>query len=336
MARSLPATRPLALTIAGLDPSGGAGIIADIRTFLAFGCAPAAAVTSLTFQSDQVVFGAAHQTAATLRAQVLVIIQDSRVASVKTGMLPSREIVVEVARLLRETDLPSPVVDPVMRSSSGYDLMDPDAVDSLITELMPRARLITPNIPEAEALTGERIESEEGMRRAARKLRQMGARAALIKGGHLREQRAEGKGQRVEVRDQKSEVRGQRGSSPTVREGSYDVRDQRSEVRGQRGSSPTVREGSYDVRDQRSEVRGQRGSSPTVREGSYDSVDVLDDEGRVTVFRGEWIDAPPVRGTGCMLSAAIAACLGKGMTLENSVTEAKRFVEDELRRRSYA
>ncbi len=271
--RPLPGARPLALTIAGLDPSGGAGIIADVTTFLAFGCSPAAAVTSLTFQSARAIFGAAHQTTETLRAQVLAIIEHSRVACVKTGMLPTREIVFEVARLLRETELPAPVVDPVMKSTSGYDLMDEDALDAIIRELVPLARVVTPNIPEAEAVTGERIEDERGMRRAARQLREMGARAVLVKGGHLKELR--------------------------------------SEIRGQ---------------------RSEWGSSPTVREG-LKAIDVLDDEGRITVFRGDWIDAPPVRGTGCMLSAAIAACLGKGMTLENSVSEAKRFVAGELERR---
>src|SRR5262249_58217283 len=97
---------------------------------------------------------------------------------------------------IREADLPAPVVDPVMKSSSGYDLMEPDALKALTHELMPLTRLITPNIPEAEALTGERIEEEEEMRRAARKLRQMGARAVLVKGGALRGPSAQVSGRR--------------------------------------------------------------------------------------------------------------------------------------------
>src|SRR5712692_2890949 len=277
-------TRPITLTIAGFDPSGGAGIIADIKTFTAFGCTPSAAITSLTFQNARSVWGAAHQTVETLRAQVEAIVAESHISAAKTGMLPTREIVAEAARLFRETELPAPVVDPVLRSTSGFELMEADAIEVLLAELMPRARLITPNIPEAEKLTGLRIESEEAMREAASRLREMGARAVLIKGGHL---------------------------------------EQRSEVRGQwsvRGTSPT---------------RGPQTGSPAgvgaVREGSAQAIDVLDDEGRVTVFRGDWIDAPPVRGTGCMLSAAIAACLAQGMKLETSVSAAKQFVADAIR-----
>ncbi|HYX41148.1 MAG TPA: bifunctional hydroxymethylpyrimidine kinase/phosphomethylpyrimidine kinase, partial [Pyrinomonadaceae bacterium] len=96
---------PVVLTIAGLDPSGGAGIIADVRTFSAFGCFPTAAITSLTFQNTTGISGAAHQPAEVVRAQVLPLIEDFRIACVKIGMLPTREVIVEVARLLRETGL---------------------------------------------------------------------------------------------------------------------------------------------------------------------------------------------------------------------------------------
>ena len=271
MNRDAKSSAPVVLTIAGFDPSGGAGIIADIRTFTAFGCTPSAAITSLTFQNARGVWGATHQTAETLREQVIAIVAETPIAAVKTGMLPTLEIVREVARLFRGTELPAPVVDPVLRSTSGYELMEEDAIKALLAELIPLARVITPNTPEAETLTGLRIESEEAMREAARKLRELGARAVLVKGGHL---------------------------------------EQASGVRGQ---GP------------------KRGSSPTVREGSAQAIDVLDDEGQVTVFRGEWIDSPPVRGTGCMLSAAIAACLSLGMDLQTAVSAAKRFVADAIR-----
>lgn len=250
------------LTVAGFDPSGGAGIIADIKTFVSFGRRPAAAITSLTFQNSKGVFGAVHQNAESLRAQILPMVEEFRIAAIKTGMLPTREIILEVTRLIHEMNLPSPVVDPVLRSTSGYELIEADAIDVLIDELMPLARVITPNIPEAEKLTDLRIKDEAGMRAAACKLRELGARAVLIKGGHLK---------------------------------------------------------------QRSEVRGQRS------EQAVQSIDVLDDDGQVTVFRGEWIEAPPVRGTGCMLSAAIAACLAQGAELKESVRLAKQFVADAIR-----
>jgi hydroxymethylpyrimidine kinase/phosphomethylpyrimidine kinase len=253
----------VALTIAGFDPSGGAGVIADIKTFTAFGCFATAAVTSLTFQNTTGVFGAAHQTAADVRAQVLPVVEDFRVACVKTGMLPTREVIAEVARLMGETDLPQPVVDPVVRSTSGYDLIDDDALATLVRELMPLARVVTPNIPEAERITGlQRIADEEGMRRAAQMMREMGARAVLVKGGHL-----------------KSKTEGGR-------------RKAKSEE---------------------------------------SAIDVLDDGGRVTVFREEMIETDATHGTGCALAAAIAACLAHGFSLEYAVGAAKRFVTDAIR-----
>ena len=184
---------PVALTIAGLDPSGGAGVIADVGTFSAFACLPTAAITSLTFQSASQVFGAEHLSAATVRGQVVAIVADHKVAGAKTGMLPTREIVRAVARLFRETDLPAPVVDPVIRSTSGYPLIEEDALETLLAELLPLARVITPNIPEAERITGVRIVDEAGMRQAAAAIRELGARAVLVKGGHLQSQEADGR-----------------------------------------------------------------------------------------------------------------------------------------------
>src|SRR5687767_15377661 len=146
--------RPVVLSIAGLDPSGGAGIVADIKTISALGCFPAAAITSITFQNTTGVFGAEHQTAATLRAQVEPIVQDLNVAAAKTGMLPTAEIVAEVARLFAEENLPAPVVDPVMVSTSGHDLIGDEAFQIVKTQLLRVARVVTPNIPEAERLAG--------------------------------------------------------------------------------------------------------------------------------------------------------------------------------------
>jgi hydroxymethylpyrimidine/phosphomethylpyrimidine kinase len=256
------------LTIAGFDPSGGAGLIADVRTIVSFGCRPAAAMTSLTFQNSEGVFGAVHQSAESLRAQILPVVKEFHIAAVKIGMLPTRELVREVARLLRETEMPAPVVDPVMQSSSGYELMDPEASEAWLSELMPLARLITPNIPEAEILTGMKVISEMNMRAAATRLREQGATAVLIKGGHLP------------------------------------------------ASCPP---------DSRSEDAGRM---PALHS---EAIDVLDDEGTVAVFRGEWIDAPPVRGTGCMLSSAIAAGLAQGLKLHEAVKVAKGFVAEAIR-----
>lgn len=190
---------PVVLTIAGFDPSGGAGVVADVKTITAFGCFATVAVTSLTYQNTTGVFGASHQTAETVRAQVLPVIEDFTVAGAKTGMLPTREIIEEVARLFRETALPAPVVDPVVRSTSGYDLIDDDALDALKRELLPLARVVTPNIPEAERITGMTIRDRQAMVEAARMIRSMGARAVLVKGGHL-------SGRALDVLDEEGEV----------------------------------------------------------------------------------------------------------------------------------
>jgi hydroxymethylpyrimidine kinase/phosphomethylpyrimidine kinase len=182
-----PTAQPVVLTIAGLDPSGGAGIIADIKTFSAFGCFPTAAITSLTFQNTVGVFGVSHQTAETVRSQIEPVISDFRIAAIKTGMLPSAEVIAEVARLIRENNLPHPVVDPVVRSTSGYDLIDEESLEALIKHLFPISRLITPNLPEAERIARQEIKNAQDIETAARAMQQMGAKNVLIKGGHFQD-----------------------------------------------------------------------------------------------------------------------------------------------------
>ena len=244
--------KPVVLTIAGVDPSGGAGTVADVKTIAAFGCFPAAAITSITFQNTTGVFGAEHQTAATLRAQVEPIINDLKVAGAKTGMLPTAEIVAEVARLFATNKLPAPVVDPVVVATSGDVLIDEAAFEILKRDLFPLARVVTPNIPEAEKLAGFSIQSESDMRRAAEAIQQLGAPTVLVKGGH--------------------------------------------------------------------------------RHLDAQALDVLlTENGIFTEFRSDYIDAGEVHGSGCTLSAALAACLAKGLNLEEAVSAAKKYVTDAIR-----
>jgi len=175
---------PVCLTIAGLDPSGGAGIIADIKTFSAFGCFATAAVSSLTFQNTTGVFGAEHQSAEAVRRQVDPIIEDYEIAAVKTGMLPTREVIEEAARLVGKMSGVHLVVDPVVRSTSGFDLIDDAALRSLIDVLFPLSDVVTPNKSEAERISGITIRSNQDVRAAAKVMQSMGARNVLIKGGH--------------------------------------------------------------------------------------------------------------------------------------------------------
>ena len=177
--------QPICLTIAGLDPSGGAGIVADIKTFTRFGCFAAAAVTSVTFQNTQGVFGAVHQTAESVRKQVEAVLDDYEVSAVKTGMLPTREIIETVAALIKERHLKNVVVDPVVRSTSGFDLIDDAALAALTENLFPLADIVTPNLPEAERIAKMAIADDATIAKAVAVLQSHGARNVLIKGGHL-------------------------------------------------------------------------------------------------------------------------------------------------------
>ena len=172
------------LTIAGLDPSGGAGVIADIKTFSAFGCFAAAAVSSVTFQNTTGVFGSVNQDAASIRGQITAVMDDLPAAAVKTGMLPTREVIEETAELMKRYAVGRLVVDPVVRSTSGYDLIDQHALQALIERLFPLSLVVTPNLPEAERITGTKIRSHREMESAARSMLSMGAANVLMKGGH--------------------------------------------------------------------------------------------------------------------------------------------------------
>ena len=179
------------LSIAGLDPSGGAGIIADIKAFTAFDCFATSAITSVTFQNTCDVFGSISQTADSVRQQILPIIDDFEVSAVKTGMLPTVEIIEEIARIISDNKLKNIVIDPVVRSTSGFDLIDNIALKSLIEKLFPLSDIITPNITEAERISGIAIETESDFAEAAKIMQNYGAKAVLIKGGHFFEVKSE-------------------------------------------------------------------------------------------------------------------------------------------------
>ncbi len=173
------------LTIAGVDPSGGAGTIADIKTFTAFDCFATAVITSLTFQNTQGVFGSENQTADCVRQQILPIFDDFKVSAVKTGMLPTSEIIEEIARIIIKQNVENFVVDPVVRSTSGFDLINDKALQSLVENLFPLSKIVTPNIPETERITGLKIETESDIHEAAKIMQSFGAKNVLIKGGHF-------------------------------------------------------------------------------------------------------------------------------------------------------
>lgn len=178
--------QPVCLSIAGLDPSGGAGILADIKTFAAFRCFGAGVVTSITFQNTVGVFGAENVSADAVRRQLDPIFDDYEVAAVKTGMLPTGEIIKIVAEIISLRRPEFFIVDPVVRSTSGFDLIDDEALRALCDSLFPLATVVTPNLPEAERITGIDIDAADKLQAAARVMHEMGAASILIKGGHRR------------------------------------------------------------------------------------------------------------------------------------------------------
>ncbi len=173
-----------ALTIAGSDPSGGAGIQADLKTFAALGVYGTSAITAITAQNTAGVSEILPLQADLVTAQVEALAGDFSIHATKTGMLANAAIVEAVAAAIKELDLAKVVVDPVMTSTSGVRLLDDDGILMLRTELLPLALVVTPNIPEAEVLSGRRIQSIEDARAAALIIHEMGGSAVVITGGH--------------------------------------------------------------------------------------------------------------------------------------------------------
>jgi len=237
----------VALTIAGSDSGGGAGIQADLKTFHRFGVFGTSAIAAITAQNTLGVTEWQAVPTALVRAQITAVASDLMPSGVKSGMLANSEIVVAVADEIRRFRLPGYVLDPVMVATSGDLLIESQAVEAIRASLIPLADLVTPNADEAAVLTGRRIETEEDMRRAAKEIAAMGAKAVLVKGGHVS------------------------------------------------GAEPD-----------------------TVLDVLYD--------GEFTVFRHARIATTSTHGTGCTLSAAIAAQLANGENLHAATASAIDFV----------
>jgi hydroxymethylpyrimidine/phosphomethylpyrimidine kinase len=243
--------RPRALTIAGSDSGGGAGIQADLKTFSALGVFGMTAVTAVTVQDTTGVSGYEALSPRLVAEQIRAVATDIGVDAAKTGMLASAPIVESVADAVREAAISNLVVDPVFVSKHGHALLDEDAVGSIRERILPLSALVTPNLPEASGLVGFEVDDRSAMQRAAEAIVALGARAALIKGGHLADP------------DHADDLL-------------FDGRDHRW-------------------------------------------------------IEGERIDTTNTHGTGCVLSAAIAAHLASGFALEEAVGLGKRFVTEAIR-----
>ncbi len=234
------------LTIAGSDSGGGAGIQADLKTFSALGTYGASVITAVTAQNTKVVTAISDISTDVIAAQLDTVFDDIRIDAVKIGMLSKPEVIDVVADRLRHYGAKPIVLDPVMVSKSGDRLLQPNAVSALVRYLLPIATIITPNLPEAGVLLNRKAPADEAsMIQAAEALRELGAKAVLLKGGHL--------------------------------------------------------------------------------EGSH-SFDLFDHGQSLQHLHAERIDTKNTHGTGCTLSAAIAALLGRGFALPAAVRGAKEYI----------
>ena len=235
---------PRVLTIAGSDSGGGAGIQADLKTFSAFRVFGMSVITAVTAQNSLGVQAVENLPPAFVAEQLDSVLDDFGADAVKCGMLSTAPIIEAVAEVLRQRPIVNLVVDPVMVAKSGAPLLRPDARRALVEHILPLALVVTPNLPEAGALTGFPVTDRESMEAAARRIGELGPRHVLVKGGHL----------------------------------------------------------------------------------DGDPHDLLWDGHVFREFRGERIDSPNTHGTGCTLSAAIAAGLALGQSLTDSIARAKAYV----------
>ena len=175
------------LTIAGSDSSGGAGIQADLKTFAALGTYGMSVITAVTAQNTCGVTMVQNIDLKVVEAQITAVFDDIRVDAVKIGMVSDKGIIKIIAQKLRFYQPPIIVVDPVMVSKSGFQLLAPDACETLIKELLPLATLVTPNLPEATVIVGYEVSNKDDMLKAAKDIITLGAKNVLMKGGHLQE-----------------------------------------------------------------------------------------------------------------------------------------------------
>jgi hydroxymethylpyrimidine/phosphomethylpyrimidine kinase len=232
------------LTIAGSDSSGGAGIQADLKTFAAHGVFGMSVITAVTAQNTQGVYAVQDITPEVITRQIEAIFEDITVAAVKIGMVSQIETITAIAAGLKKYGVSNVVVDPVMVSKSGFHLLNPAAEATLIRELLPLAAVLTPNVPEAEVITGQAITTLADMEAAARRIMTLGPGSVLMKGGHL----------------------------------------------------------------------------------DGDSTDILYDGDRFIYFPSPRIATKNTHGTGCTLSSAIAANLGRGLPVNEAVAAAKEYI----------
>ncbi|MBI5044050.1 MAG: bifunctional hydroxymethylpyrimidine kinase/phosphomethylpyrimidine kinase [Nitrospirae bacterium] len=238
-----------ALTIAGSDPCAGAGLQADLRTFVSLGVYGMAVPTAITIQNTKGVKEIIPLPAGSVRKQLKTLLDDIKIDAVKTGMLLTKENILAVGGIVKKYKIKKFVLDPIIKSGTGVKLLKDEAISILKKRLFPLAMIIMPNINEAEMLTGIKIKDEGDIRLAAKMLYEMAPKYVLIKGGHLK----------------------------------------------------------------------------------GEAIDFLFDGKKLIVFKGKRAEGVKLHGAGCVFSAAITAYLAKGLSVEEAVGEAKRFINNKIK-----
>lgn len=302
---------PRALTIAGSDSGGGAGIQADLKTFQELGVYGMSAITAITVQNTLGVHGVYPLPPEAAAEQIEAVGSDLGVDALKTGMLFNAEIIRLVADRIRTFGWEKVVVDPVMIAKGGAELLQSEAVQALREELLPLALIVTPNIPEAEVLAGMRIRTVEDRKEAARRIHDLGPKIVVIKGGH-------DEGMLVGCEDADH----QRDWGPDITADTQQEELPRSELTY--GQTRTARHNG-EFSEGRSPIikNGDRFGNP----GSPPVMDLVYDGTAFTELHGKRIHTVHTHGTGCTFSAAITAGLAKGMSAFDAIQSGRSFIQ---------
>lgn len=277
------------LTIAGSDSGGGAGVQADIKTISALGCYAASAITAVTVQNTMGVSDVHPIPADIVEGQIRAVLDDIGADAVKIGMLQSREITRRIAAVLGEYPIRNIVLDPVMVSTSGHRLIEPEAVEALVSSLMPLARVITPNIPEAEILLGgKRLSDQASLSEAAVELSRLTGASVLLKAGHL-------------------------APDPSGAEYGAGCRAESECLSG-------AESGAKSEAESRAKSEADSGTM-VLTDYFYDA-----ERGELIELPSQAIQTVNTHGTGCTMSSALAAHLAKGCSLQEAARGAKAYI----------
>ena len=285
------------LTIAGSDSGGGAGVQADIKTISALGCYAASAITAVTVQNTMGVSDVHPIPADIVEGQIRAVLDDIGADAIKIGMLQSREITQRIAAVLGEYPIRNIVLDPVMVSTSGHRLIEPEAVEALVSCLMPLARVITPNIPEAEILLGgKRLSDQASLSEAAVELSRLTGASVLLKAGHLA--------------PEPSEAESRAGC--------------RAEYEAECRAESECLSGAESRAKSAAESRAKSGAEPeamVLTDYFYDA-----ERGELIELPSQAVQTVNTHGTGCTMSSAFAAHLAKGCSLQDAARGAKAYI----------